>query len=93
MNNKVYLKKFDPKAQKGIFLGYNERSKAYIVYDSETLCVEESMHIKFDDKQPGNETPEQGESFVDMQVPEDTSEPDDTPESEDSLEAESTLEA
>jgi len=50
MNNKVYLKKFDPKAQKGIFLGYNERSKAYIVYDSETLCVEESMHIKFDDK-------------------------------------------
>ena len=27
LNNKVYLKKFDAKAQKGIFLGYSERSK------------------------------------------------------------------
>jgi len=30
------------------------------VYNSETLCVEKSMNIKFDDKEPGNETPEQG---------------------------------
>jgi len=44
------------------------------VYNSETLCVEESMHIKFDDKEPANETPEQGGSFAGMQVPEDTSE-------------------
>jgi hypothetical protein len=63
------------------------------VYNSETLCVEELMHIKFDDKEPGNETLEQGESFADMQVPEDTSEPDQTPESEDSPEVEPTLEA
>ena len=48
------------------------------MYNSETLCVEESMHVKFDDKEPGIETPEQGESVVDMQVPEDTSEPDQT---------------
>jgi len=66
LNNKVYLKKFDAKAQRGIFLGYFERSKTYIVYNSETQCVEESMHIKFDDKEPGNETPEQGESFADI---------------------------
>jgi len=26
------------------------------MYNSETLCVEESMHVKFDDKEPGNET-------------------------------------
>jgi len=45
------------------------------VYNSETLCVEESMHIKFDDKEPINETSEQGESFEDIQMPEDTSEP------------------
>ena len=76
LNNKLYLKKFDAKAQSGIFLGYSESSKAYKVYNSETLCVEESMHVKFDDKEPGNETPEQGESVADMQVPEDTSEPD-----------------
>jgi len=41
LNNKLYLKKFDAKAQRGIFVGYSERSKAYIVYNSETLCVEE----------------------------------------------------
>jgi len=38
------------------------------VYNSETLCVEESMHVKFDDKEPGNETPEQDESFADTQI-------------------------
>jgi len=58
------------------------------MYNSETLCVEESMHVKFDDKEPENETLEQGESFADMQVPEDTLEPDQTPESEESPEAE-----
>jgi len=38
------------------------------VYNSETLCVEETMHVKFDGKEPGNEIPERGESFADMQV-------------------------
>jgi len=57
LNNKLYLKKFDAKAQRGIFLAYSEKSKAYIVYYSETLCVEESMHVKFDDKEPVNEIP------------------------------------
>ena len=58
-SKKVYLKKFDAKAQKGIFLGYSERSKAYRLYNTETLCVEESMHVKFDDKEPGDKTPDQ----------------------------------
>jgi len=52
LNNKLYLKKLDAKAQRGIFLGYSECSKAYRVYNSKTLCVEESMHVKFDDKEP-----------------------------------------
>jgi hypothetical protein len=73
LNHKVHLKKFDAKAQRGIFLGYSERSKAYIVYNSETQCVEESMPIKFDDKELGNEIPELLESFADIQVSEDTS--------------------
>jgi len=93
LNNKVYLKKFDVKAQRGIFLGYSERSKAYKVYNSETLYVEESMHIKFDDNESRNKTPEQGESFVDIQVSEDYSEPDHTLESYKSPEAEPTPEA
>jgi len=93
LNNKLYLKKFDAKAQRGIFLGYSERSKAYIVYNSETLCVEESMHVKFDEKEPGNETPEQDESFADIQDFEDTPKPDQTSEFEDSPEAVPTPEA
>ena len=48
---------------------------------------------KFDDKEPGNETPVQDESFADIQVPVDTSEPDQTIEFEDSPEAEPTPEA
>jgi len=63
------------------------------VYNSETLCVEESMHVKFDDKEPGSETLEQNESFADIKATEDTSEPDQTEESEDSPEAEPTSEA
>ena len=63
------------------------------MYNSKTLCVEESMHVKFDDKEPGNKTQDQGESVVDMQVPEDTSEPNQTPEYEESPEVELTSEA
>jgi len=93
LNTKLYLKKFDAMAQRGIFLGYSKRSKAYIVYNSETLCVEESMHVKFDDKEPGNETLEQDESFEDIQDSEDTPEPDQTDESEVNPEAVPTPEA
>jgi len=63
------------------------------VYNSETLCVEESMHVKFDDKEPRSETPEQDESFADIKATEDTSEPDQVEESKDSLEAKPTSEA
>jgi len=63
------------------------------VYNSETLCVEESMHVKFDDKEPGSETPEQDESYADIQVTEDTPKPDQTSDYEVSPEAEPTLEA
>ncbi|KAK2416401.1 putative mitochondrial protein [Trifolium repens] len=58
MNNKVHLKKFDSKACKGIFIGYSERSKSYRVYNSETNTVEESMHVKFDDKEPDDKKSE-----------------------------------
>jgi len=79
LNNKVYLKKFDAKAQKGIFLGYFERSKAYRLYNSEKLCVEESMHVKFDDKKPGDKTPEQ-DDIAGSKESDDYSEPDQTSE-------------
>ena len=44
------------------------------MYNSETLCVEESMHVKFDDKELGNETRGQDKSCADIQVTEDTPE-------------------
>jgi len=93
LNNKVYLKKFNTKAQRGIFLGYSERSKTYKMYNSETQCVEESMHIKFDDKEPESEIPELVECFADIQVFEESSEPNQTLESDESLKAEPTPEA
>jgi len=63
------------------------------VYKLETLCVQESMHIKFDDKESESETLVQDESFAKIQVTEDTPKPDQTDESEDSSEAEPTSEA
>jgi len=51
------------------------------------------MQVKFDDKEPESETPEQDESYADIQTTEDTSEPNQTEESEDSPEAEPTSEA
>ena len=51
------------------------------------------MNVKFDDKEPGNETPEQDESVVDILVPKDTLEPDQTAEYEEVPEAEITQEA
>ncbi|RDX72399.1 hypothetical protein CR513_48123, partial [Mucuna pruriens] len=43
------LGKFDHKVNKGIFLGYFDTSKAYIVFNFRTLVVEESIQIKFND--------------------------------------------
>ena len=79
LNNKLYLKKFDVKTQRGIFLGYSERSKAYSLYNSETFYVEESMHVKFDDKEPGDKTPEQ-DDIAGSEESDDYSEPDQTSE-------------
>ncbi|GAU16309.1 hypothetical protein TSUD_299410 [Trifolium subterraneum] len=58
------------KAYKGIFIGYSERSKAYKVYNSETHIVEETMHVKFDDKQP-DKMSELVENFSELQMSDD----------------------
>lgn len=73
LNNKVYLKKFDAKAQKGVYLGYSECSKAYMVYNSKTNVVEESIHIKFDDKEPDSKMIELVQKVLEICVSEDTS--------------------
>ena len=54
-------------------------SKAYRLYNSEKLCVEESMHVKFHDKEPGDETPQQidiAEAVTASETPEAEAAPD-----------------
>lgn len=48
-NGKDNLGKFDAKADKGIFLGYSQSSKAYRVYNNRLLTVEDSVHVTFDE--------------------------------------------
>ena len=48
-NGKDALGKFDPRSDEAIFLGYSSHSKAYKVFNKRTLCVEESVHVLFDE--------------------------------------------
>ena len=53
-NTKDNLDKFDPKSNIGISLGYSNSSKAYRVYNKNTIVVEESMHVTFDESNPSS---------------------------------------
>ncbi|GBM32129.1 Retrovirus-related Pol polyprotein from transposon TNT 1-94 [Araneus ventricosus] len=46
-NNKKNREKFEPRALKGIFLGYNDNSKAYRIWLTEAKRVEISRSVKF----------------------------------------------
>ena len=48
-NGKKNLGKFDERSEEAIFLGYASDSKAYRVYNKNSMCVEESIHIIFDE--------------------------------------------
>jgi len=48
-NGQDALRKFDPRSNEVIFLGYSSHSKAYKVFNKRTLCVEESVHVLFDE--------------------------------------------
>jgi len=52
---------------KGIFLGYSDTFKASKVFNSRTLVMEESIHVKFNDGLTTNrKLSELGYDFVDM---------------------------
>ncbi|GJV44850.1 retrovirus-related pol polyprotein from transposon TNT 1-94 [Tanacetum coccineum] len=57
LNTKDYLTKFDPKSTEGVFLGYSPNSKAYVILNKETMRVEESLNVKFDESPPPKSTP------------------------------------
>ena len=48
-NGKDALGKFDLRSDEAIFLGYSSHSKAYKVVKKRTLCVEEGVHVQFDE--------------------------------------------
>ncbi|GJZ78357.1 hypothetical protein Tco_0643029 [Tanacetum coccineum] len=52
-----YLTKFDPKSYEGVFLGYSQNSKAYIILNKQTMKVEESLNVTFDETPPPPKTP------------------------------------
>nr|GFB40404.1 retrovirus-related Pol polyprotein from transposon TNT 1-94 [Tanacetum cinerariifolium] len=46
------LGKFDGKADEGFLVGYSVSSKAFIVFNSRTGIVQETLHINFLENQP-----------------------------------------
>ncbi|GKE30830.1 retrovirus-related pol polyprotein from transposon TNT 1-94, partial [Tanacetum coccineum] len=54
LNTKDYLTKFEPKSYEGVFLGYSQNSKAYVVLNKHTMKVKESINVIFDESPPPN---------------------------------------
>src|ERR1044072_8708610 len=67
LNTKDKLGKFDSKAQKCLLLGYSERSKGYRIYNKESQIVEESIHVRFDDKLDSDKS-KLVEKFADLEI-------------------------
>jgi len=62
-NGKEPLGKFDPRSDESIFLGYSSHNKAYKVFNKQTLYVEESVHVLFDETNSLIEHDAQHEEF------------------------------
>ncbi|GJU12913.1 retrovirus-related pol polyprotein from transposon TNT 1-94 [Tanacetum coccineum] len=56
LNTKYYLTKFDPKSYEGVFLGYSQNSKAYIILNKHTRKVKEQLNVTFDETPPPSKT-------------------------------------
>nr|GEY54513.1 retrovirus-related Pol polyprotein from transposon TNT 1-94 [Tanacetum cinerariifolium] len=52
LNTKDYLTKFDLNSYEGVFLGYSQNSKAYIILNKHTMKIEESLNVTFDETPP-----------------------------------------
>nr|GEV65022.1 hypothetical protein [Tanacetum cinerariifolium] len=52
LGSQVHLTKFDPKSYEGVFLGYSQTSKAYIVLNKEIMRIGESLNVTFDESLP-----------------------------------------
>ncbi|GJU93723.1 retrovirus-related pol polyprotein from transposon TNT 1-94 [Tanacetum coccineum] len=56
LNTKEYLTKFDPKSYEGVFLGYSQNSKAYIILNKHTKKIKESLNVTLDETPPPSKT-------------------------------------
>ncbi|GJU73095.1 retrovirus-related pol polyprotein from transposon TNT 1-94 [Tanacetum coccineum] len=56
LNTKDYLTKFDPNSYEGVFLGYSQNSKAYVILNKDTRKIEESLNVTFDETPPPSKT-------------------------------------
>ncbi|GJZ89377.1 putative reverse transcriptase domain-containing protein [Tanacetum coccineum] len=56
LNTKVHLTSC-PKSYKCVFLGYSKTSKAYLVLKNETIRLEESLKVTFDESLPEPKSP------------------------------------
>ncbi|GJZ86998.1 retrovirus-related pol polyprotein from transposon TNT 1-94 [Tanacetum coccineum] len=56
LNTRDYLTKFDPKSYEGVFLGYSQNSKAYIILNKRTGKIKESLNVTFDETPPPSKT-------------------------------------
>ncbi|GKE51262.1 ribonuclease H-like domain-containing protein, partial [Tanacetum coccineum] len=52
LNTIDHLGKFNDKADEGLFVGYSLNSKAFRVFNSRTMIVEENLHIRFRENTP-----------------------------------------
>ena len=48
-NGKDDLGKFDPRSDEGVFVGYSSSSKSYRIFNKQTHCIEENIHVVFDE--------------------------------------------
>ncbi|GJZ83830.1 retrovirus-related pol polyprotein from transposon TNT 1-94 [Tanacetum coccineum] len=56
LNTKDCLTKFDSKSYEGVFLGYSQNSKAYIILNKHTRKIEKSLNETFDETPPPSKT-------------------------------------
>ncbi|GKE15039.1 retrovirus-related pol polyprotein from transposon TNT 1-94 [Tanacetum coccineum] len=56
LNTKDYLTNFDSKSYKGVFIGYSQNSKAYIILNKYTIKIKESLNVTFDETPPLSKT-------------------------------------
>ncbi|GJZ37398.1 retrovirus-related pol polyprotein from transposon TNT 1-94 [Tanacetum coccineum] len=65
LNTKEYHTKFDPKSNEGVFLGYSQNSKAYIILNKHIRKVEESLNMTFDETPPPFKTSPLVDDYLD----------------------------